>query len=671
MSPRSSPKHGRSCHSNGTWRLVIIIIYSLVLNVLSSCSAFRLGSRYHFPTSGHLSARSLERLGVCNGTPPCSVIRDDTARKERRWSFKLPLRLIKSHQKTSRTPPQVVLYASLDGHNSAATPPAHDGTSIDNVKRDQYRPSDGDIVLVHIQFIIDTGEGFGSICFGGDRCVSDCGHPDHKAGCCDPQPSRSLESGLKQTEIATAFARHENPASPSSSSVADPPDDRNAPPQCQGKHGKPVFVPFSIPGEYVWVRIHKALAQHSIGFIVAYVNAPSPRRVTSPCPYFGACSGCQYQHMPLSMQHEVKRGHVQGVLCRLAGLPESATVNPVLSNNERGGYHYRSKITPHYTFYQAGSLPAVGYNDVRYPRRVLEIESCKLALRSVNEKLAEIRKQIAVQAQAVSPDAAKAWQKGATVLLRDTGLNSVTSDPGTLCASTGIDGLHCWYRAGDFFQVNRRVLPLLVSHVREQLRDLHEVPGQQPPHRRLLDCYCGVGLFALACHDDFDEVVGFDVCSSSIELAKYNAQFNSKWRARFEVSDAKNFFESFSAGHSSSDKSRLFVVLDPPRKGCDSEFLLSLLKLKPERIVYISCHPATQARDLKAVLPLYTVKNIQPFDMFPHTRHIECVITLERSTKQYTPEQPHGCPIPATHKIAKARKTEGIPSETHGWYTRT
>nr|CEL67738.1 TPA: Methyltransferase, related [Neospora caninum Liverpool] len=656
MRPGLCPKHGRICHCDGTWRLVIITVYYLVLSVPLSCAAFRVWGRGQVPASGHLSLRSPQRSRLCNATPTWSVVPDGKARKERRWRFKPLSRLTEPERGSSTCPSRRVLCASPDCQTSTV-PPAREGNATENLKPDQYRPSEGEVVLVQIQFIVDTGEGFGSIRHVGNRCKnSSCRQPLNKEDFDSPSTSPP-RSGPKSANLAATFASAEPLEEPPTSTGADPVDIRKGLLHLCGEHRWPVFVPFSIPGEYVWVRVHKTLAHHSIGFIVAYVNAPSSHRLTSPCPYFGVCSGCQYQHMPLSMQHEVKRGHVRGVLSRLAGLPESVPVNAVLSNNEGGGYHYRSKITPHYTFHREGSIPSVGYNDVRSPRRVLEIESCKLALRSINEKLVEVRKQVAEQAQTVTPGTTKSRRKGATLLLRDTGLNSVTSDSGTLCVATGIDDLHCWYRAGDFFQVNRRVLPLLVAHVREQLRDL-DVSTRPRLRRRLLDCYCGVGLFALACHDEFDEVVGFDVSPSSIELAKHNAQFNSKWRARFEVSDAKTFFESFGARHSSAS-SRLFVVLDPPRKGCDAEFLQSLLKLKPERIVYISCHPATQARDLKAFLSLYAVKNVQPFDMFPHSRHIECVITLERTAS----EQAHGWPLPST-KLGKAGNAGGFPGKT-------
>ncbi|PFH37324.1 tRNA (Uracil-5-)-methyltransferase [Besnoitia besnoiti] len=507
------------------------------------------------------------------------------------------------------------------------------GTAAKDLRPRPGPPSAGDIVLVHIQFILDTGEGFGSVRTPqNDSSAQGClRFGDEKRSGCKSAVYAGNVSG--EAEAPVRFAPVSSETSPTLL-ASDFPNIMTAAMNEKEDCQWPVFVPFSIPGETVWVRIHNTFARHSSGFIVAHVGGPSPRRSTPPCPYFGMCSGCQYQHMPLQMQHSVKREHVRGVLRRLAGLPWSIVVNKVVSDNQLGGYHYRSKITPHYSFYREGSIPAVGYNCVKSPRRVLEIQSCKLALPSINEKLTELRKQVSVQAQTPSASpATKSRRKGATLLLCDNGQNAVTSDPAALCAATDVDGLQCWYRAGDFFQVNRRVLPLLVSHVREQLRDARAYPSTRACRRLLLDCYCGVGLFALACHDDFEAVVGFDVCASSIELARYNAQCNSKWRARFETSDARNFFDSFPAELSPSDTTRVCVVVDPPRKGCDTDFLRRLIKLSPERIVYISCHPATQARDVKILREAYTVTNVQPFDMFPHTRHIECVVTLERCTE--------------------------------------
>ncbi|PHJ16293.1 trna (uracil-5-)-methyltransferase, partial [Cystoisospora suis] len=197
---------------------------------------------------------------------------------------------------------------------------------------------------------------------------------------------------------------------------------------------------------------------------------------------------------------------------------------------------------------------------------VVDVQSCSIARRCVNEKLQDVRRDIASKAASEPPinlvsthtssGAKEKWRTGATLLLRETGLESVTTDPADLCVARVSEDIQCWFRAGDFFQVNPRALPLLASHVKKELEgtpsfssspppvDLHpsSSASSPPPRRLLLDCYCGVGLFGLVSHDAFDNVYGFDVSPSSIDLAKYNAQFNGKWKCHFEVSDAGEFF---------------------------------------------------------------------------------------------------------------------------------
>jgi len=144
--------------------------------------------------------------------------------------------------------------------------------------------------------------------------------------------------------------------------------------------------------------------------------------------------------------------------------------------------------------------------------------------------------------------------------------------------------------------------------------------------RFLVDAYCGSGLFALSCAPAFARVAGVEVSESSIRFARENAAANGIANATFSAGDAATIFAGLDAGFVPAET---VVIIDPPRKGCDESFLQQLFAFGPRAVVYVSCDPATQMRDLKGFLAAgYTLTAVQPFDLFPQTRHLECVITL-------------------------------------------
>ena len=142
-----------------------------------------------------------------------------------------------------------------------------------------------------------------------------------------------------------------------------------------------------------------------------------------------------------------------------------------------------------------------------------------------------------------------------------------------------------------------------------------------------MDAYCGSGLFSLTLASHFEQVSGVEVSETSCEWARRNAAANGITNATFLTASAEEIFAGITF-----DPHLTSVVIDPPRKGCSPEFISQLLDFSPARVVYVSCDPATQVRDLKLLgAGGYQLTDVQPFDLFPHTRHLECVMTLEKS----------------------------------------
>ena len=236
---------------------------------------------------------------------------------------------------------------------------------------------------------------------------------------------------------------------------------------------------------------------------------------------------------------------------------------------------------------------------------------CPIARPAINVVLEEERTRIRSGSRK-----GKRKPRGGTLLLRE-GIEGVTTDNKAIL-SERVGNRVFQFVAGEFFQNNPFVLKSMVDYALGQA----EVPGV----RNLVDAYCGVGVFGLCGADRFESVVGIEVSAAAIGLAQANAKINGITNARFIIGSAEAIFEGlpFPADETA-------ILMDPPRRGSDGIFLGQLVAYGPRRVVYVSCGPDTQARDLKFLTAHgYRVERIQPFDLFPQTRHIENVVTLSK-----------------------------------------
>lgn len=367
-----------------------------------------------------------------------------------------------------------------------------------------------------------------------------------------------------------------------------------------------VMIPFALPAERVRVRVYRNHKNYSEADLVEVLE-PSPHRVEPVCPLFGTCGGCQYQNFEYGQQLLWKQGQVRELLQRLAGV-EGAEVDPVIASPKL--YGYRSKITPHFQKPREGKIGSIGFLHTGRRFEIIDVEHCPIASEPINQQLLATR-------EAVRTGAAD-FKKGATLLLRDCDGGQVLTDSKAICHER-VGDLEFRFPAGDFFQNNPAILPAFVDYVRSEA----EAAGA----RFLVDAYCGSGLFALACARSFEAVAGVEVSEGSITWARENAKLNRIENAKFHLGSAESIFAE--TGH--FPPAETAVVIDPPRKGCSTEFLDQLFAFGPGAIVYVSCNPATQMRDLVRFHESgYELLRVQPFDLFPQTRHLECVMTLRR-----------------------------------------
>ena len=399
-----------------------------------------------------------------------------------------------------------------------------------------------------------------------------------------------------------------------------------------------VMVPFALPGERVRARIFRNHPNFSEADLVA-VLAPAPARREPRCPLFGRCGGCQYQNLDYTEQLNWKRQQARELLRHLAGV--EFDVAPVIPSPREFGY--RSKITPHFgAARRSGEIPnpkvqtptqpagpaaigavaaaadfPIGFLEQGSRFAIVDVPRCDIATDAINARLAEVRAGVRARAGAGE------YARGATLLLREAS-GRVTTDPGAViteiipAAGPADAPLRLRFLARDFFQNNPFILPAFAAHVRDQ--------AAASGARLLVDAYCGSGLFALAAAPRFERVVGVEVSETAIAFARENAAANGTANAAFRAGDAAAIFAGIDFPAADT-----VVVIDPPRKGCDERFLDQLLAFGPRAVVYVSCDPATQMRDLRRLLPAgYALAAVQPFDLFPQTRHLECVITLRR-----------------------------------------
>lgn len=364
-----------------------------------------------------------------------------------------------------------------------------------------------------------------------------------------------------------------------------------------------VMVPYVIPGERVKVRVFRNFQNYSDADLIEVLEA-SPDRVEAACPLYQSCGGCQYQHIQYGRQLNEKTQHVVELMSKLGDIE-----HPVeRAHGSPREYHYRSKITPHYNRPGKDGSQPIGF--LQYGRRnqIVDVEQCPIATEAINEALPEAREA------ARRAGGKKRRQRGGTLLMRDV-LEGVATDPQEI-VSERVGELTFQFKAGEFFQNNPFILPDLVAHVARE--------ASAGGARYLVDAYCGVGLFALSTAAQFEQVAGVEISEPAVRWAQANARICDIRNVRFVIGKAEAIFNGLKF-----PPEETALVIDPPRKGCDESFRQQVLRYRPQRLVYVSCDPATQARDVRILMDGgYRVLRIQPFDLFPHTRHIENVVTM-------------------------------------------
>lgn len=435
-----------------------------------------------------------------------------------------------------------------------------------------------------------------------------------------------------------------------------------------------VFIPYGAPGDVVNIKLDKKKRSYAEAHIVDMVK-PSPDRVTPACEHFGVCGGCKWQHIPYESQLRYKRDQVVDALTRIAKV-EIPEVNPTLGSKET--FCYRNKLE--YTF---SCKCWITFEDLRSGREIADRNALGFHIPGAFDKVLDIKKcwlqddlsnriRLFVRQYALAKGyefydikAQQGLMRTLMVRIASTGevmLIVVFARPeqekiddlmGAIAAEfpeitsllyvvnqkvndTIADQEVITYRGRDYINeemegLQFRIGPKSFYQTNSmQAYELYKVARRMAclkPDDLVYDLYTGTGTIANFVARQVKKVVGIEYVPEAIADARLNSEVNGIDNTIFFAGDMKDVLtDGFIAEHGRPD----VMIIDPPRAGMHEDVVNVILNARPERIVYVSCNPATQARDLALMDSLYRVEEVQPVDMFPHTHHVENVVRMTR-----------------------------------------
>ncbi|SFP33171.1 23S rRNA (uracil(1939)-C(5))-methyltransferase RlmD [Salibacterium halotolerans] len=427
--------------------------------------------------------------------------------------------------------------------------------------------------------------------------------------------------------------------------------------------GYALFVPYGLPGETAQIKVLKTKKGYGFGRITERIEESS-ERTEAPCPIYYQCGGCQLQHMTYDAQLRFKHKQVQDAITRIGGI-DNVPVHPTIGMENP--WRYRNKAQVPVGTRSDGHLKA-GFFQKR-SHRIMDMESC-IIQKEENDEAVQTVKRIADQYNIKAYDEENARGTLRHVVTRQahtTGqlmivlvtngpdlphkkdivrditeampnvtsimqnintkrTNAIYGEKTTLIWGEEhiydtIGGISFAISARSFYQVN----PEQTKALYDKALEYADLRGNET----VIDAYCGIGTISLFLARKARHVYGVESIPEAITDAKRNAELNKLDDVTtFAVGEAEELVPWW---HKANGLQPDVFVVDPPRKGCDEKLLQTMIDMKPEKIVYVSCNPATLARDLKILEDGgYAAQEVQPVDMFPQTNHIESVTWLEK-----------------------------------------
>jgi 23S rRNA (uracil1939-C5)-methyltransferase len=361
--------------------------------------------------------------------------------------------------------------------------------------------------------------------------------------------------------------------------------------------GMTIFVSLAAPGDTVRVRIREKKGKLAFAEIVEIIE-PSASRAEPPCVYFGRCGGCDFQQMSYEAQLAAKVEIIRDCLKRIGKIEFGDEIRVIASPK---ALRYRTRAQWH----ADTRRKLLGYFK-RHSNQVIDVENCPILDERLQKTLADFRQNL---------NWGEFWADSIEIETATDGRNvSVYSgeiiEPTIRIGAEALGNLY-FHDAESFFQGNLSLLEPLI-----------ETAIDGAGGRTAVDLYCGVGLFSLPLAKKFARVIGIEANSKAIDFARENAAAARQENLEFH---AEKTGEWLTENNSAAVD---LILLDPPRSGTDKETIDGILRLRPREISYVSCDPATLARDLRTLSGSYRLDSITALDLFPQTHHVETVVRL-------------------------------------------
>jgi 23S rRNA (uracil1939-C5)-methyltransferase len=369
-----------------------------------------------------------------------------------------------------------------------------------------------------------------------------------------------------------------------------------------------IFIPMAVDGDEMEIEITDIRKKYGRGRMVRLLK-PSSHRVSPNCPWYARCGGCSLQHVSYAHQLEIKKKQIEEAFRRVAGIAEPPVLFPIGSPQSFG---WRGKAEFHY-LPRHGKTGQLGLM-AAHSNDIVEIDRCLIVAESVNSQYMRLKKDIQngtvrSQSRRLVVWSDEVGEPPNTIFTRSKGVPDI---------SRTVLGKRMIVPGDGFFQANT----LLTARLVEEVVKLAAPSGNQT----VLDLYAGVGLFSLFLADKAGRLFCIEGDKDAARCARMNLKRHELHDAICYHGDVGEVLENEFLDPARKVDS---VILDPPRDGCAKEALATIVKLRPGRIVYISCNPQTQTRDVKILVEKgYRLQSVQPLDMFPQTHHVEAVALL-------------------------------------------
>ena len=362
-----------------------------------------------------------------------------------------------------------------------------------------------------------------------------------------------------------------------------------------------VFVPFTAPGDELEIEITQQKKKFVHGKILKIIK-PSPTRAKPLCRYYENCGGCCYQHLDYEHQLEIKKKQVEEVFLKIGKIVSPPVLEPIAAPKI---YHYRGKAQYHAEVVSNGWK--IGFLDIS-GGDLVDIEHCEIMEETINEKMRVLRESKQLRRN----------KDAQLTIWSDSFVDQASKKESIIRV---VKGKNFLVPRGGFFQANLYLTDQLVDEVC-RLAATNEITT-------LVDAYCGSGLFSIFLAPYAKNIIGIEINEKSVKHAQINAENAGVKNVKFIHGDIENVLRRKFLPP--GDKIDL-IILDPPRSGCEKAVLKAIVDLlRAQKIIYISCNPATQARDVKYLNECgYDLRSLLPVDMFPQTEHIEVVGFMER-----------------------------------------